>query len=133
MVDPGPHERRIGERRPVAHIEVTWVYQVVRKSGPMKRSKVQVVERPGRIVDVSISGAAIEGPIDPGLPAGAEAVIRTPAGDMVVKVRRLGPTDRAGVLRYGVEFVELSQRVKDQIHSVLSSGRPGEEVWFRAL
>lgn len=132
MDRPVPIDRRIGRRVPIEPIDVTWLL-TVQESGRFGRRRHGVREVPGRIVDVSVTGAAIEGPSESGPRVGAEVKIRACGGDSVVKVRRSQPGDRPGRCRYGVEFVALHRGLADQVSSILQQGRPSESAWRRSL
>ncbi|MCD9624532.1 PilZ domain-containing protein [Rhabdothermincola salaria] len=132
MERPGPYERRIGERVPIEPIEVTWLVPA-EESGRFGRRRRVVREQSGRVLDVSITGAAIEGPAESGLRTGAEVTIRACGGDSVVRIRRAQETERSGILRYGVEFVALDGGLKGEVSSILQRGRPGESTWRRSL
>src|SRR5690606_2558124 len=85
--EPRTGNRRIGQRLSIDPIEVTWV---IPAPGLLRRNKT--VEVPGRIVDVSVSGAGIEGPREPrvGEP-GRVVTIRFRDSQSLVRLRRAAP------------------------------------------
>ena len=112
-------------------VEVTWVLEVT-STRRRRPSKIRVVELPGRILEVSITGAQIEGPADPLLPIGAKVTVRVRGEDSTVIVRRSVPSSRPKVREYGVKFDALGQDVGEQVAAILGRGRPPEDSWLRA-
>src|SRR5690349_17750494 len=96
--DRNRFKRRIGRRVDVDPVEVTWV---VARSGRLGRKK-PAVELPGRIENVSVTGAAIVAPAELELAPGAKALIRSDGLDSVVVVRHRSPIDGSSLVRYGV-------------------------------
>ena len=120
--DVGFFERRIGRR-----IDVRPTIRVgVGEPGPA--GALASATR----VDVSVTGAALEGsdslPLRPGDPARMDIEGRV----STVRVARSSATDEPGVVRYGVEFTTLHPEVRELVHQLVGEGRPGEHSWFTA-
>ncbi len=125
-------ERRIGRRKPAEDLAVTWCVRP-EDSGPNGHERVNgVVERPGRVVDVSVTGAAIDGPIDLPVRPGSQAKLRFRGTESLVTVCRYQATDQADTARYGVEFVSVDPALKDRVYRTIAEGRPDEAQWYLA-
>jgi hypothetical protein len=120
-----PYERRIGRRLPVEPVPVTWVLDPVGR-GRRRRP----TEADGAVVDLSVSGAGVEGP--PGFAIGAIVSLRFGNGLSAVRIRRAEPTDRPGRIRYGVQFVELAAGLRSLVEDLIGDGRPSETSWHTA-
>jgi hypothetical protein len=129
--DIGPYERRIGERVAVDPIAVRWVV-VADRAGRFGRRRNETVEHPGRILDVSVTGAAIEGPSALSALVGKEVSLLTEEGESVVRVRRVADTSDPARHVYGVMFVQLHEELQARIDALLGRRRPGEDAWRRA-
>lgn len=92
--------RRLGERRPVQPAEVAWK---VPPAGWRQRIRPRRPEV-GLIKDVSVSGAAIVAPADPGLHRGSIVHVAFGWVEGTVKVMRIDPSPDPKRLIYGVEF-----------------------------
>jgi hypothetical protein len=125
-------DQRIVARQVVDPVGVTWVLEVKSARWWRLLSRPRVVERPGRILEVSVTGAEVEGPSDPVLPIGAMVTVRVRGEDSTVTVRRSSASDRAGTRRYGVEFKALGPALREQISSTLGRGTPPVDSWMRA-
>ena len=112
-------------------IDVTWVYTAATR-GLLGRRKSKEVRSPGRLVEISVTGASIEGPASPSLRPGATAEIHLRNSHSVVRIRRVGAGTDPEVYRFGVEYVQLDEQMKEQIYDLLGRGRPSEDAWFRA-
>jgi hypothetical protein len=132
MTNPGPFERRIGERVQTEPIAVTLILTVDGTVRSMLRRRPTTVELPARIVDVTISGAAIETATKPGVPSGVDIGLRYAGSDSIVRIRRSELTDQVKTCRYGVEFVRIAPDLKVLLHTYLQQGRPGEADWLRS-
>jgi hypothetical protein len=117
-------ERRIGKRLPIRPLEVNWVLPPGQGRRHDDGSAVA-----GLIVNVSVTGAAINGPDELGLTPGSTALIRFEGHDSQVTVSRTEPSSHAGVTRYGVEFTSLHPTLKKRVYEILGSGRPAEHEW----
>jgi hypothetical protein len=93
-------ERRIGVRRTISWLEVTW--HVVRRG----RWRERVVEEAVSGLDVSTSGIGVRASTVPTLQPGA--VVELVVGDQRVsaRIRRIAPTDDADTTDYGLEFID---------------------------
>lgn len=91
-------ERRIGKRAETEVVDVSWVLPA---SGLIRNERVH----PGRIEQVSLTGAAITGPADMRLSVGEMVLVRFRDVDSSVIVRRSEVTDDPDVRRFGVELV----------------------------
>jgi hypothetical protein len=117
---PRSSNRRIGERVEVEPIPVSLVLDRSGRRGLRRRP----AEIPGRILDVSVSGA--------------ELVYRTVASLSVhgslstVRVVRSTPGTSPGTRIYGVMFVHLDPRLQEELYAVLGRGRPASDLWFTA-
>ena len=121
-------DRRIGSRLDIDPVEIRWILPEQRKGRFRRKRPVDL----GRMVNISITGAAIEAASD--LPARLGAVVGIFVNERqaTVRIRQTKPTDQPDVMVYGVEFIELSARLKDEIYGLLGSGRPTEDSWLRA-
>lgn len=129
-------ERRIGDRRPVDPLEVAWRIADSKQAGRglFRRRIVGTTDRVGRLVDVSVSGAAIEAPYDKDLLFGQKVRIAHDGLEGIVAIRRATPTDREDIARYGVEFVQMDEGLTRRLHELLAEERPEglEDLWLRA-
>lgn len=127
MGTPSSHERRIGDRQPVGRVEIGW--RVPTK--PRRQwfgSKRTII---GHVVDVSVTGLAIEAPISDDLYQGQIVRIGFEGmyGDVVI--RRAEPTDDPTIARYGVEMRTMDSELRDTLHRLLEATRPRglEQRW----
>ena len=76
------------------------------------------------IVDVSITGAAIEAPRAEDLFLGHR--VRIALGDLVgtVVIRRAVPSTVERMARYGVEFIDLDPELAEALRALLEEDRP---------
>ncbi len=115
-------ERRIGTRVHVEPIDVVLRFRSASARLFGLRSP-KVVERSARIVEVSVSGALVEGPDEPELQPGTDIAIRVDGHDSAAKVRRRVPGRRPGVVGYGVEFLRLDDGLQRTLHDLLDRRR----------
>ncbi len=130
--DERPRDRRIGERIPIEAIDIAWMVSASRPSGLLRRRATGPVEEPGRVLDVSVTGAGIEGPDHPDLVPRSKASLAFEGGVSVVRIRRKVLTDTPGVAFYGVELEDLDEALREAFHSALGKGRPQENLWRRS-
>ena len=132
MNDPNkPPNRRIGERITIDPIPMTWIIESVTRSR-FGRERIEHHQAHGRILDVSVSGAHVEGPDVPLIPKGAVTSIVVNDTTSVVRVIRSNATGIPWVRRYGVVFVRLHPQFQEELYALLGQGRPSERAWFRA-
>ena len=113
--------RRLGERLPLGEVLLSWrVDEVV--PGRL-RDKPRPPEI-GRLIDVSVSGAAIVAPASPDLRPGRAVVVRLDGADAVVRIRRIAEFGDDGWRIYGVEFLDLDLAFRDWINALLDIRRP---------
>ena len=120
-------DRRIGRRMEIDAYEIVWATDV--GTGGAFRSP-RTKEYPGRIVDVSVSGAAIEGPAKPLFPPGAEALLRFEDGLAAVRVVRSEPTTDPTIRVYGVDWIVMDAKVTERVHGMVGQGRPAARSWL---
>jgi hypothetical protein len=125
---PRSPNRRIGDRVAVDPIPVTFVLD----RGQRRLLRRRPVEIPGQLVDVSVSGAAIEAPSSPLLIARTRVLLEVHGTVSTVKVIRVIPGAGRGVSVYGVAWLQLDAALSEELYAVLGDGRPNEEAWFRA-
>ncbi len=117
-------ERRIGERVELEPTAVAWVQAQPRRRF---RRDLPPVERAGQIRNVSITGAAIDGPAELPWQPGSTAVIRTGGSDNLVVVRHRSPLEN-GTVRYGVQLTPASnglrRRISDAVEPLLAPAPP---------
>ena len=98
------------------------------------RSSASATAETGWIVDVSVTGAAVEAPRAEDLFLGQR--VRIALGDLqgTVVIRRAQPSTVDRMARYGVEFVDLEPGLADALRALLEEDRPAglEELWQRA-
>ena len=118
-------EQRIGTRVLADWISVTWV------EGPPNGHPTHGAPRewPGRIQDVSVSGASILGPAD--LPTHPDGTILLRYRDELSEgvVNRRDPTENPTLRRYGVEWVRIQPSLKTQIYEAVAPAGESPERW----
>jgi hypothetical protein len=119
--------RRIGRRLEIDPYEIVWATDAG-TGGAFRRRRTK--EYPGRIVDVSVSGAAVEGPAKPLFPPGSEALLRFEDGMAAVKVVRSEPTTDPTIRVYGIDFLLMDARVTARVHALVGEGRPFARSWL---
>jgi hypothetical protein len=122
----GVFERRIGQRVATVPLPASVPAPDERGHRPAEP------QWSGRVVDLSVTGAGLEGPDRPGLPLGASLLLTIDGRDSVVKVTRVARTDTPGTVHYGVEFSRMDPELKGRVYRTLGIGRPGEGVWIDA-
>ncbi len=123
--------RRLGERLPLGEVLISWrVDEII--PGRL-RDKPRPPEI-GRLLDVSVSGAAIVAPASPDLRVGRAVAIRLDSADALVRIRRIGDFGDEEWRVYGVEFLESDLAFRDWINGLLDVRRPDARAmgWDRA-
>ena len=123
--------RRLGERILLGEVFISWrVDEVI-------PGRIRDKPRPpeiGRLVDVSVSGAAIVAPESADLRVGRSVAIRLDGADALVRIRRIADFGQDGWRLYGVEFLESDLSFRDWINGLLDVRRPDARTmgWDRA-
>jgi hypothetical protein len=125
-------DRRIGGRVEIEPVEVEWLVTEVVPLGLLRRTKAVEVRLPGRIVNVSASGAGILGPRHGSLVEGSKAIVDYDGGLSRVWIRRVADTDLPSRAYYGVEFDEMHAALRDAVYGVIGRERPAEQTWRRS-
>lgn len=124
-------ERRIGTRTRMTPLQIDW-----RLPDPdrKKRRRADPATESAWIVDVSVTGAAIEAPLSEDLFKGHRVRIGVDGSVGIVVIRRVTPTDNEWTVRYGVEFVDLDPELEAVFRGLLEKERPAglETRWQRA-
>ncbi len=120
-------DRRIGQRLELDGIDVINVSWVVPQTGRFGRAKPPI-ELPGRIENVSVTGAGIVGPRELALKPGDEAVVRCGGRDNIVSIRHCAPTDDERTMRYGVEITSVQPNLQQRIRELLDATLTGAPV-----
>lgn len=113
-------DRRIGQRLELDGIDVINVSWVVPQTGRFGRAKPPI-ELPGRIENVSVTGAGIVGPRELALKPGDEAVVRCGGRDNIVSIRHCAPTGDERTMRYGVEITSVQPNLQQRIRELLDA------------
>jgi len=108
-------ERRIGVRVPTKGLEVRLVPDpevIDLRDGVL-----------GQVVEVSVTGAAIDA--SSSLPVEASSETRVLYGDVesTVTIRHVSPTDEPGVNRYGIEWSRLEDPLRQVVYGVVADAR----------
>lgn len=109
-------ERRIGMRVPTDGIEVRWIPSsdvIDLRDGAWL----------GRVVEVSVTGAAIEASSRLPVKVLSEASLRFGDAESTVTVRHQSPTDEAGVTRYGIEWSKLEDPLRQVVYGAVADAR----------
>src|SRR5512139_2047835 len=109
-------ERRIGARVPAEGLPVRWVVD-----GEIDLRDEGFI---GRLVEVSVTGGAIEAPSELPLQVGDRARLRYGDTESTVTVRHVTPTPFAHVTRYGVEWGWLEEPFRSAVYGVVAEARP---------
>ncbi len=123
--------RRLGERLDLGEVLLSWrVDEVI--PGRLK-DKPRPPEI-GRLIDVSVSGAAIVAPASSDLRPGRPVVIRLDGADAVVRIRRIAEFGDDAWRIYGVEFIDVDLAFRDWINALLDARRLDAHAlgWDRA-
>lgn len=124
-----PYERRIG-RRTETHppIELEWA------AGPGVELPTTSSSSTGRLLDISVTGAAIEAPTSTALHPGAMVVVRYQGHEGEVTVERVAESPNVGLSLYGVSFAGMSEELRDEFYKIVAGDRPEQalhRVWTR--
>lgn len=109
-------ERRIGSRVLADGTAVRWVLEGeidLRDEGFL-----------GRIVEVSVTGGAIEAPSTMPVDAGTKARLAYGDAESSITVRHATPTEIAGITRYGVEWGRLEEPLRSVVYQAVAEARP---------
>jgi hypothetical protein len=109
-------ERRIGARVPAEGIAVRLV--------PHGEIDLRDEGYVGRVVEVSVTGGAIEAPSD--LPVEVPGSVKVWFGDSesTTTLRHATPSVVAGLTRYGVEWGRLEEPFRSVVYGVVADARP---------
>ncbi len=116
--------RRIGERRPVTPVEVTWTTQHYGRRQRVLPRRAYTRRSRGWLRDLSVSGARIEGPKFADLRKDVAVVVTVAGMDAQVRMRRWESTSDPEVLCYGVEFVDLDDEFRARLYQFVGDRRP---------
>jgi hypothetical protein len=113
-------------------IKISW--RVPEKSRKKRWRSAAPEGETGWIVDVSVTGAAIEAPRSDDLFLGHRVRIALGEHQGMVVIRRAVPSTVERMARYGVEFVDLEPELADELRTLLEEERPEglEALWQRA-
>jgi hypothetical protein len=118
-------QRRLVERYAVDELEVGWNVRTVRPLlGRRRRVSAQ-----GRLVDVSVAGAAILAPADVTLTPRSSVVVDVDGELGVVTVRNVRETVDPTASLYGVEFTELTDEARRQLLAPIEDLRGHVPSW----
>jgi hypothetical protein len=118
-------EQRIGGRVAIYGLDVTWVEPLREAGGGRKPAR----EWPGQIEEVSVTGASIRGPAAMSIGLDCRATLRFRGEDTVVSINRRQRTESPGVLRYGVEWIDLQPELKAQVYEAVAPDNESPERW----
>lgn len=126
-----PYERRIG-RRTETHppIELEWAVGPGAELAPTSSSST------GRLLDISVTGAAIEAPTSAALHPGAVVVVRYQGHEGQVTVERVAESPNIGLSLHGVSFAGMSDELREEFYSIVAGDRPDQavhRVWNRTF
>jgi hypothetical protein len=123
----GQFDRRIGRRVDLTLGSISWADPPGLPGAPTRRYW------PGRIVNVSVTGAAVEGPDDLPVAIGDRTILSYRGRDTGVTIRWSRPGVDPGVRLFGVEFVVLQRALKNEVYEAVAGDRPDEDAWRRAI
>ncbi len=118
-------EQRIGDRVAIYGLDVTWI-EPVREPGNGRRAPR---EWPGQIEDVSVTGASIRGPAAMSIGSDCRATIRFADQDTAVSIHRRQRTESSGVLRYGVEWIDLQPELRARVFEAVAPDNESPDRW----
>jgi hypothetical protein len=118
-------ERRIGDRVVIYGLDVTWI-EPVQEPGA---GRTPPREWRGRIEEVSVTGASIRGPVAMSIGPDCRATIRFGDQDSVVSIHRRQRTESSGVLRYGVEWIDLQPELRARVYEAVAPEDESRDRW----
>jgi hypothetical protein len=122
-----PYERRIGQRTEThPPIELEWAVGPGVEVSPSSSST-------GRLLDISVTGAAIEAPTSAALLPGAAVTVRYRDHEGQVTV---ADSPNIGLSLYGVSFAGMSDELRDEFYTIVAGDRPDQalhRVWTRTF
>jgi len=118
---PSNLANRLGERISLGDVLIGWRVDEIVQGRLRDRPRPTEI---GRIIDVSVSGAAIVAPAAPEMRPGRPVAIRVGEADGIVRIRRVSELEEPGWCLYGVEFVESDLALRDWINGLLDMRRP---------
>jgi hypothetical protein len=118
-------EQRIGDRVSIYGLDVTWVEPGHGNGNGHKPPR----EWPGQIEDVSVTGASIRGPAAMSIGPDCRATLRFGDEDSVVSIHRRQRTETSGVLRYGVEWIDLKPELKVHVFAAVAPEHESPTRW----
>lgn len=126
--DPG---RRLGERIPIGDVLLVWRAE---DEGDRRSRRRGAEPEVGRLLDVSVSGAAVVAPTATELRAGSAVLVQLGNARAVVRVKRIEDFGDDDWRTYGVEFVETEPEFLDWINHLLNGRRDARliENWNHA-
>jgi len=110
-------ERRIGSRVASHGVEIRWV-------PPAEPAQQRDEGFLGRVVEVSVTGAAIDAASSLPVRVPSQARLRYADGETTVTVRHATPTEHPGVTRFGVEWGSLAEPLRSVVFDLVAEGRP---------
>lgn len=110
-------ERRIGARVPTAGIEIRWV------------PTPDVIDLRddaylGRVVEVSVTGAAILASSRLPVDISSQARLRFGDTESTVTIRHVSPTENGEVSRYGIEWSRLEDPLRQLVYGAVADAAP---------
>jgi hypothetical protein len=117
-------EQRIGGRVPIYGLDVTWI-EPQEPGGGRRPPRTW----PGQIEELSVTGASIRGPAAMTIGPDLRATIRFHDQDTIVSIHRRQRTETSGMLRYGVEWVELQSELKAHVFAALAPEHESPDRW----
>lgn len=126
--DPG---RRLGERIPIGDVFMVWRASDEGDARP-KRSRRE--PELARLLNVSVSGAAVVAPTAADLRRGSVLLVQLGNARAAVRIKRIEEFGEADWRTYGVEFVETDPEFLEWISHVLAGRRSSDliETWNHA-
>jgi len=115
-------------------VKIAWRVPDPAKKKRWRTSSPRAAAEAAWIVDVSVTGAAIEAPRADDLFLGQRVRIALDELYGTVVIRRAEPSTVDRMARYGVEFADLEPELADALRNLLEEDRPAglEELWQRA-
>ena len=121
--------RRLGARIDVHAVDATLVVYLRPARGVFRAARTRVAEIMVRVVDLSLSGARIEGPGRPIIAPGSIVLLRVNGTESQVRVARVEPHRDGRACSYGLEFGHLDEEFERQVHATFDD-QFDPELWF---